>query len=71
VDSAHGIAEGLRPYFDSMDELAPVYLGRSGLHEIHLRLLWAHRLENALPAPYWQQQHGTMSARTSIRALSD
>jgi hypothetical protein len=55
VDSMHGIAEGLRPYFDSMEELAPLYLGRSGLHEIHLRLLWAHRLENALPAPYWHQ----------------
>ena len=55
VDSMHDIAEGLRPYFDSMEELAPLYLGRSGLHEIHLRLLWAHRLENALPAPYWHR----------------
>jgi Dolichyl-phosphate-mannose-protein mannosyltransferase len=53
VDSMHGIADGLRPYFDSIEELAPLYLGRSGLHEIHLRVLWAHRLERVLPAPYW------------------
>jgi Dolichyl-phosphate-mannose-protein mannosyltransferase len=55
VDSMHGVAEGLRPYFDSIEELAPLDLGRSGLREIHLRILWAHRLDRVLPAPYWRE----------------
>jgi hypothetical protein len=53
ADSMHGIATDLRPYFGSIEELAPLYLGRSGLREVHLRLFWAHRLERTLPAPYW------------------
>jgi hypothetical protein len=53
VDSMGGIAEGLRPYFDSLEERAPVTLGRSGLSEIELRVLSAHRLKAPLPAPYW------------------
>jgi hypothetical protein len=55
VDSMNGVADALRPYFDSIEELAPLYLGRSGLREITLRVFRAHRLENALPAPYWRQ----------------
>jgi len=54
VDSMYGIADGLRPYFDSIEELPPLYLGRSGLREIHLRLLSAHRLEQPLPAADWR-----------------
>lgn len=55
VDSMHGVDDGLRPYFDSLEELAPLYLGRSGLREIDLRLFRARRLEKELPAPYWRQ----------------
>jgi 4-amino-4-deoxy-L-arabinose transferase-like glycosyltransferase len=54
ADSA-GIAASLRPYFASIEELAPIYLGRSGLREIHLRVFRAHRLESTLPAPYWRE----------------
>jgi len=50
-----GVAEDLRPYFASIEELAPLYLGRSGLQEIHLRVLRAHELQNALPDPYWRR----------------
>lgn len=53
VDSMGGIAAGLRPYFDSLEERAPVTLGRSGLSEIQLRVFSAHRLKAPLPAPYW------------------
>jgi hypothetical protein len=55
VDSMSGVVEGLRPYFDSLEELAPLYLGRSGLREIQLRLFRGHRLEQTLPSPYWRQ----------------
>jgi 4-amino-4-deoxy-L-arabinose transferase-like glycosyltransferase len=55
LESTQGIADGLRPYFDSIEELAPLYLGRSGLREIQLRLLWARRLQSTLPAPYWHE----------------
>jgi hypothetical protein len=55
VESGDGIPATLRPYFDSLEELAPLYLGRSGLREIELRLYRARRLERALPAPYWRQ----------------
>jgi hypothetical protein len=53
VDSMHGVAEGLRPHFESIEELAPVALGRSGMREIQLRVLFAHRLRTPLPGPYW------------------
>ncbi|HKD54646.1 MAG TPA: glycosyltransferase family 39 protein [Steroidobacteraceae bacterium] len=55
VDSQQRIANDLRPYFESLEELAPLYLGRSGLREIHVRVFRAHRLRNPLPAPYWRQ----------------
>jgi len=50
-DSMDGIASALQPYFDSIEELAPFALGRSGLAEIHLRVLLARRLGRPLPAP--------------------
>jgi 4-amino-4-deoxy-L-arabinose transferase-like glycosyltransferase len=53
LDSMGGVANGLRPYFDSLEELAPVTLGRSGLNEIQLQVLSAHDLKTPLPAPYW------------------
>jgi 4-amino-4-deoxy-L-arabinose transferase-like glycosyltransferase len=55
ADSMYALAAGLRPYFDSIEELAPLDLGRSGLREIRLGLLRARRLERPLPAPYWRQ----------------
>lgn len=54
VDSMPGVAGELRAYFTSVEELAPVYLGRSGMQEIHLRVFRAHRLRQVLPAPYWR-----------------
>jgi 4-amino-4-deoxy-L-arabinose transferase-like glycosyltransferase len=62
IESTDGIADGLRPYFDSIEELAPLYLGRSGMREIRLRLLWAHRLQTTLPAPYWRPAAAIESA---------
>jgi Dolichyl-phosphate-mannose-protein mannosyltransferase len=54
VDSMGGVAERLRPYFDSLEELAPVTLGRPGLSEIQLQVVSAQRLTAPLPAPYWK-----------------
>jgi 4-amino-4-deoxy-L-arabinose transferase-like glycosyltransferase len=54
VAAMHGIAAGLQPYFDSIEEeRAPVALGRSGRREIELRVLRAHRLRTPLPVPAW------------------
>ena len=53
LDSEGGIAADLRPYFDSLEERAPVALGRSGRSEIQLRVVSAHHLKASLPAPYW------------------
>jgi 4-amino-4-deoxy-L-arabinose transferase-like glycosyltransferase len=54
ADRMNGIADQLRPYFDSVDELAPLALGRSGMQEIALRLIRAHCLLKPLPSPYRQ-----------------
>jgi len=54
VDSMRGIENGLRAHFLSIEELAPLALGRSGMREIELRLLVAHDLRMPLPAPYWR-----------------
>ena len=55
ADSMSGIASGLRPYFNSLGELPPVWLGRSGMREIELSLLRAHDLETPLPEPAWSR----------------
>ncbi len=44
------VVQELRPHFESLEELAPVALGRSGLQEIRLRLACGHRLTRSLPA---------------------
>jgi hypothetical protein len=54
VDSLHGVGDALRPHFESIEELAPFALGRSGMSEIPLRLLLARDLKTPLPAPYWR-----------------
>jgi len=56
-DSMNGIAGALQQYFGSIEELAPIALGRSGLPEIHLRVLLAHRLARPLPAPNGRTVH--------------
>jgi hypothetical protein len=53
-DSSGDMSDRLRPYFDSIEELEPLYLGRPGLREIPLRVFEAHRLDKTLPAPYWR-----------------
>ena len=53
ADSMAGVRQGLQPYFDSVEEQASVTLGRSGLREIELRVLLAHRLRTELPVPDW------------------
>ena len=53
-DSMSGIASGLRPYFTSIEELPPVWLGRLGAREVELRLLSAHDLQAPLPQPAWR-----------------
>jgi hypothetical protein len=54
ADSMDGMAERLRPYFDSVEELAPFALGRSGMQEIPMRLMRARCLLKLLPSPYRQ-----------------
>jgi len=51
-ETMSGMASRLRPYFDSVEELAPFALGRSGMQEIPLRLLRASCLLRPLPSPY-------------------
>jgi hypothetical protein len=46
------VASRLQPYFGSVEELAPFALGRSGMQEIPLRLMWARCLLQPLPSPY-------------------
>jgi Dolichyl-phosphate-mannose-protein mannosyltransferase len=50
-DTMQGMSRKLQPYFESVEEMAPLALGRSGMEEIPLSLVRAHRLRRALPAP--------------------
>jgi hypothetical protein len=52
ADRMEGIATRLQPYFQSVEELAPFTLGRSGMQEIPLRLMRAYCLLEPLPSPY-------------------
>jgi hypothetical protein len=63
ADTMSGIAGRLQPYFDSVRELAPFALGRSGMQEIPLRLLRARCLLKPLPSPYRQ---ASSAARRAI-----
>ncbi len=58
ADSMSGMASGLRPYFTSIEQLRPVWLGRRGAREIELRLLSAHDLQAPLPEPAWRHPGG-------------
>jgi hypothetical protein len=50
-DTMQGMSRKLQPYFESVEEMAPLALGRSGMQEIPLSLVRAHRLLRPLPAP--------------------
>ena len=52
ADSMKGIPQQLLPYFGAVRELAPFALGRSGMQEIPLRLIWASCLLKPLPSPF-------------------
>ena len=52
AESMNGFAALLRPYFQSVHELEPLALGRSGMQEISLRILRASCLLEPLPSPY-------------------
>ena len=59
------VASRLQPYFQSIEELAPFALGRSGMPEIPLRLILARCLLQPLPSPY---RPPSSAARTSGRS---
>lgn len=46
------ILSRLRPHFDSIEELPSIIFGRSGMHEIELRVLLAKNLKMPFPSPY-------------------
>jgi hypothetical protein len=69
ADSMDGIAERLRPYFDSVQELAPFALGRSEMQEIPMRLMRARGLLKLLPSPYRQSSCEARPAGAERRCL--
>ena len=48
-ETMQGMSRKLQPYFESVEEVAPLALGRSGMEEIPLSLVRAHRLLRPLP----------------------
>ena len=69
ADSMNGIAERLRPYFDSVHELPPFALGRSGMQETPMRLMQARCLLKLLPSPYRQPSHEARPAGAQPHCL--
>jgi hypothetical protein len=69
ADSMDGIAEHLRPYFQSVHELAPFALGRSGMPEIPMRLMRARCLLKSLPSPYRQPSYEARPSGPPPRCL--
>jgi 4-amino-4-deoxy-L-arabinose transferase-like glycosyltransferase len=51
------ILSRLRPYFQSIEELAPVAFGRGGMDEIDLQVLLAKDLKKPIPSPYETRQN--------------
>jgi hypothetical protein len=51
-DRTRGIETRLAHYFESIEELPPFSFGRSGMHEVDVRILYAHDLKQPLPSPY-------------------
>jgi Dolichyl-phosphate-mannose-protein mannosyltransferase len=52
----YGIDAALKDYFSSVEELPPFVFGRAGMHEVNLRILYAHDLKWPLPNPYASPQ---------------
>jgi len=50
-DRMDGVAEGLAPYFESIEALAPFAFGRSGMKEIDVPIYYGHVLKKPLPLP--------------------
>jgi hypothetical protein len=69
ADSMTGLADRLQPYFESVHELAPFTLGRSGMQEIPLRLIRARCLLEPLPSPYRQPSPAARPAIERDRCL--
>jgi Dolichyl-phosphate-mannose-protein mannosyltransferase len=69
TDTMEGVPEKLRLYFVRVEELEPVTLGRSGMREIPLSLLWAHHLLRALPRPY--PRTSSAATESDSRALAE
>jgi 4-amino-4-deoxy-L-arabinose transferase-like glycosyltransferase len=69
ADSMTGIADHLQPYFQSVHELAPFALGRSGMPEIPLRLMRARCLLEPLPSSYRQPSSAALAGPEQHRCL--
>ena len=52
----------LRPFFESIEELAPLWFGRSGMEEIKLRILLARKLLMPFPSFYAHDPTGAERA---------
>jgi len=46
------VAQGLAPYFASIEELPPFAFGRSGMKEIEVQIFFGRDLRKPLPSPY-------------------
>jgi hypothetical protein len=46
------IDRALVPYFQSIEELPPFSFGRSGMDEVHVRILYGHVFKKPWPSPY-------------------
>jgi hypothetical protein len=48
----NGIDRALAPYFQSIEELPPFAFGRSGMDEVHVRILYGDVFKRPWPSPY-------------------
>jgi hypothetical protein len=69
TDTMKGVPGKLQPYFEQVEELAPFALGRSGMQEIPLSLLRAHRLLRVLPGPYSLAAPADLAVNSAISPL--
>jgi len=51
-DRIGGLDKALASYFESIEELPPFAFGRSAMHEVDLRIFYAHVLTKPLASPY-------------------
>lgn len=57
-DRMGGVAEGLKPYFDEIEQLPSFAFGRSGMKEIDVPIYYGHRLKTPLPLPPYARDAG-------------